>query len=415
MADPRPQLNEGRRLATSQARSWTGTYNVSVDRETAIFYWDTIRALNKNAILARIRDGQRQPAAWTLSSLVFQLERAPTTGMYHVQWAIQFGEKHRFSVVRRALTSLFGQGVHIERTQANQAAWDYCQKDDSRAEGTEPVIHGELVKPGQRSDLKAIHQDVLDGLTFEEIIIKNAAAYRYIKGLQTHIALRDNEHDDHETFVVAIHGPSGSGKTSIVRRSFPDCYMADSVKESWWDLLPPRAVVLIDDYEGGYNYQFLMRLLDRYPVRLGVKGQIVFRRPRIIFITSVHHPDSWYAGRYQDGLERRLLDGQIVDTSEWPTKDRDDPTWTPQAHCPMKWCQVCFDNNEKPIVPRLHTHRMEPEPRRLDPALLEAIDIRSETIEFSDEDEAQSREDSPPPANLLAAIDEDDIIWSSSD
>jgi hypothetical protein len=70
--------------------------------------------------------------------------------------------------------------------------------------------------------------------------------------------------------------------------------------------------VLIDDFNGDeYAITFMLRLLDRYPMQVPVKGGFRQWSPSVILVTSNIHPRDWYADATQahrDALLRRITD-----------------------------------------------------------------------------------------------------------
>ncbi len=80
-----------------------------------------------------------------LRYFVFLRERAPTTGTVHVQG-------YAYSNAAKSLSAwktIFGTRAHVEGARGSpQQNRDYCTKETSREEGTEPVEWGELPNQG---------------------------------------------------------------------------------------------------------------------------------------------------------------------------------------------------------------------------------------------------------------------------
>jgi hypothetical protein len=67
--------------------------------------------------------------------------------------------------------------------------------------------------------------------------------------------------------------------------------------------------VVIDEFRGGIDIAHLLRWLDRYPVRVEIKGSSMPLNADQIWITSNLDPRLWYADVDQmtvDALMRRL-------------------------------------------------------------------------------------------------------------
>lgn len=68
----------------------------------------------------------------------------------------------------------------------------------------------------------------------------------------------------------------------------------------------------MDDFYGGVKFNFLLKMFDRYPLQLPVKGQHAHKAWRIVFVTSNSEPREWYANHFDEhpdslaALRRRL-------------------------------------------------------------------------------------------------------------
>lgn len=85
----------------------------------------------------------------------FQLERGANNTL-HLQGYFQFSRNQRISAGRRMCP-----GSYLEqRKGSHDQARDYCRKEDTRAEGTEPVELGEARKEGagRRTDLEDVRR-----------------------------------------------------------------------------------------------------------------------------------------------------------------------------------------------------------------------------------------------------------------
>lgn len=180
----------------------------------------------------------------------------------------------------------------------------YCTKEGNATE------IGEAPKEkGKRSDLedikKAINQDH-KGI-FE--VIDMATSYQSIKMAEALFKYQKQPPPFKRT-IKWYWGATGTGKTrSAVEESNGDFYITtDTLK--WWDGYTGQKVVILDDLRPqSIEFHVLLRLLDRYPVRLQVKGASFWMPASsdTIIITSSLSPEQWQCGlEDREQLIRRL-------------------------------------------------------------------------------------------------------------
>lgn len=96
--------------------------------------------------------------------------------------------------------------------------------------------------------------------------------------------------------VTWIYGPTGTGKTRFVFDNEPlEHLWLASNDLKWFDGYSGQPAVLMDDFRGNFcSFHSLLRYLDRYPMRVPVKGGFVVWNPLRIYITSSRHPSQIY-------------------------------------------------------------------------------------------------------------------------
>lgn len=166
---------------------------------------------------------------------------------------------------------------------------------------------------GKRNDLILFKEAVMSGtiISYDMCLLEFpllCARYpRYVKEL---LGLRNKTRSralyteyvsgEMDKKVEIRYGPPGSGKTSHVYRKYDidDIYKLNlgdgSSKSLWFDDYNGEAVLLIDDFYGNVRYNYLLRLLDIYPLRCQSKGSFVHVNFSRIYITSNSHPEEWY-------------------------------------------------------------------------------------------------------------------------
>lgn len=84
----------------------------------------------------------------------------------------------------------------------------------------------------------------------------------------------------------------------------------------WFDGYNEQPIVIIDDYRGEYPVPMFLKLLDRYPMQVPIKGGFVNWSPKKIYITSNVEPRHWYNevdGRSLAAISRRFTEVTYID------------------------------------------------------------------------------------------------------
>nr|WAE42669.1 MAG: replication associated protein [Cressdnaviricota sp.] len=236
---------------------------------------------------------------------VFQLERGES-GTLHVQGYLSFRGQKTLSAVRNQLS----ERAHWESARGtalqNEA---YCTKEDCREPGTVVFRHGEPPRQGRRTDLEPVYAAVLAKRPFSEIAATFPEEYvKHHRGLEALSSVLI-EPRRFKTEVFWFFGPTGTGKSRKASELAPDAYYKMGTNK-WWDGYCGHEDVIIDDYRRDLcTFSELLRLFDRYPMPVEVKGgttQFVARR---LFVTSPKSPsDTWdgQTAEYLTQLTRRI-------------------------------------------------------------------------------------------------------------
>lgn len=209
----------------------------------------------------------------------------------HLQGCVTFVKSMRLSGVKKLLPR-----GHWEKAKALENARNYCMKDgdfflkDNRSQG-------------KRTDLQsAVTTLKTDGI---RAVAENHSTefVKYANGFQKLAfisRLGKRRHPD-----VTVHwlfGSTGTGKTRAVF----------DVTEVPWTSHPGQGVNWFDGYMGQDDVLFddlrwndikfndMLRITDRYPLTLSVKGGFVSWEPRNIFITNPVKPQSFYGVGSED-------------------------------------------------------------------------------------------------------------------
>ena len=247
--------------------------------------------------------------------ICYQGERAPSTDTPHLQGYIVLSNPRTFDGTRELLGPRFHLEIARGSTAQNVA---YCSKADSRDQlcgfdftehGDRSSVEGTGSGSGTRTDLAELAKRVRDGASEAEIAEDHPASYiMYTRGIrslvQQHIPRRS-----HKSIVHWYWGPTGTGKTRLACEESPDAYWKSSAHQ-WWDGYDGVSDVIIDDYRASFcPFNELLRLFDRYPYQVQVKGATQQLNAKRIFITTPKDPRATWASRTDEDiaqLERRI-------------------------------------------------------------------------------------------------------------
>ncbi len=233
-------------------------------------------------------------------------EVCPSTGRPHLQGYVEFES----AVTRSSAARRIGDAsAHFERRRGTQKqAIEYTCK----VPGGAWEEHGSKGSQGKRTDLDAVRDCLADGGTLREVL-DTGASYQGVRYAEKVLTYRERVRSS-PPHVVWCWGPTGTGKSRYAAEaseaaghSADDIYWHAGGK--WWDGYDGHGVVIMDDFRPeDLKFQFLLRLLDRYPFRVEVKGGYrQFRSPEI-YITCPKHPSECYreSGEDLDQLIRRI-------------------------------------------------------------------------------------------------------------
>ncbi len=235
-------------------------------------------------------------------------------GTYHFQGFVMFKNARTMSAIKKDL----GDRIHLELTRGSaQQNITYCSKDEEVTE------RGERPQPGKRSDLAVVRERILGGDSVRDVLpdCGTFQQLRFAECLSKYV--KPPKHRDVE--VIWLTGPTGCGKSRRAFQEAEDDYYVSWTQNGsrcWWDGYCGESVMIMDDYRGGdMKYAELLRLLDRYPLRLPMKGGSVWARWTKVIITSVLLPWECYSSQDdKDGicqLLRRISQILSCKDGEW--------------------------------------------------------------------------------------------------
>lgn len=278
MSQPQPIVNDGSQ--TSNHRNWCLTVNNPTDADLLI-----CQTLEANVRLTCVVVGQE----------------VGEFGTPHYQIALSYRDPVRFT----AVAGLFGGRAHVEVCRNLTAAIIYCRKD-----GNMIIDKDGRTGQGARSDLGVLVDCLTTGGLQKAKVIVPEMLIKFPAGCKLFVSI--GIAPSRPTMrVFTLVGPPGCGKTSWAHAEFPGAYFwspSGQGNHVWWDGYNGESTIIIDDFEpAALPYEVFVRLLDRYPLMLGVKGGTVPCEATTIVLTSNTLPHMWYTKQPLDAVERRTI------------------------------------------------------------------------------------------------------------
>lgn len=229
-----------------------------------------------------------------------QLEEGSETGYRHWQIICAFKSKKSLSSVKK----IFGDKCHGELSRS-EAANDYVHKEETACPGTRFELGSKPIRRNSKVDWESVWTAAQSGNIISIPAHVRITSYRTIRAISSDYSRPIPMERECKVF----WGKSGTGKS---RRAWGEAGMEAYCKDprsKFWDGYQVEENVVIDEFRGGIDISHLLRWLDRYPVRVEIKGSSRPLLAKRIWITSNVRPEQWYPDLDADTLEalmRRL-------------------------------------------------------------------------------------------------------------
>lgn len=231
--------------------------------------------------------------------LIFGRETGDS-GNYHLQGYLETTKKISFSTLKK----LFPRS-HLEKAKYEEYAYNYCKKEGNWVEfGVRQMAQG------KRSDLLAVQEALIAGATEMDLWTDHfAPMVRYNNSFRAYRLLLLGQQERAAPTVSLLWGKTGTGKTREVWEREEVANLWNWGGDRWFDGYIGQEAVLFDDFDGSQiHFRQLLRLLDRYPLNVPIKGGFVPWIPKRIYLTSNSNIESWFPLEDIAPLARRLTE-----------------------------------------------------------------------------------------------------------
>lgn len=229
--------------------------------------------------------------------LLYQKE-VGESGTPHLQGFMYFYNQINLSTLNKLLPR-----ASFSKPRCIKACILYCKKEKTRVEG--PFEYGKMPEQGRRTDLEELSNKFLT-MSVQNFIKEAPMEYvKYHRGLHALKSI-STTHRSSPPSVSWFWGKSGKGKTRTAFETHDSVYMKDGTQ--WWDGYEQQTAIIIDDFDGKWNFRDLLRLLDRYPYQGQTKGGYVKINSPYIYITCEFAPTDYWDDNDLEQITRRITE-----------------------------------------------------------------------------------------------------------
>ncbi|AHY24220.2 replication protein [bream circovirus 1] len=249
------------------------------------------------------------------------------SGTPHLQGFVNLKTKARLSSMKEVISPR----AHFEPAKGTDLQNDeYCTKDNDIY-----LRIGEPSKQGKRSDLlKAVELLHSTSGNITEVARACPATFiRYGRGLRDYWLTVGATPRNFKTEVFILIGPPGCGKSRYAFDATCDKPVFYKQRGDWWDGYMAQEAIIIDDFYGWMKYDEMLRICDRYPHKVPVKGSFVEFSAKKIYITSNEHVINWYKF---DGYDAKALMRRVTSYKMWYNNDFIEMNDMTLVQCPIK-------------------------------------------------------------------------------
>jgi len=211
-------------------------------------------------------------------------------GTPHLQGYVYFSHPKVFGSLKKKLPR-----AHLEVAKGTpQENKKYCSKQKVLFE------FGDIPQQGKRNDIDEV-RDILKDPSCNapmRTVVNQATSYQSIRVAEVWLKYHERKRQ-WKPEVKWFWGPTGAGKTFSAHQWLGDEDTWVSGEDGkWFDGYDGHENVIFDEFRRDFcKFHVLLKLLDRYPYQLPVKGTFRQFLAKKIAITSCYHPEDVYSTR----------------------------------------------------------------------------------------------------------------------
>lgn len=219
------------------------------------------------------------------------------SGTKHIQGYIYYKNPKKFKTMKKNW-----KRAHLEVPKGSAEEnlkyiqGPYEKNGKQKPYNPDAIVFGTCPKQGSRSDLEVVKERLKETGRMRDVVTV-ATSYQSVRMAECILKYHELPRTE-KPFVRWFWGPTGTGKSKTAYELLgEDCYTCMSTAK-WFEGYDGHTEVLIDDMRKDFcKFHELLRLLDRYQMRIECKGGSRQFRATHIIITSCYSPQTLFDTR----------------------------------------------------------------------------------------------------------------------
>lgn len=250
--------------------------------------------------------------------LLYAPETCPTTNRKHWQGYVYWKNQKSIKASNKCLDKIWCKPAKGDTSsQEAYIKGPYTKNDKTKPANPDFKEFGIKPEQGKRTDLNALKEEIIEGLTVDQIVMDNPMVFhqygRTLERIQNIVNRRK-----HRTWMTKGYwywGETGVGKSHIAFDGFdPDTHYVYNISDNgFWNGYTGQEIVIINELRGQIPFSELLDLVDIWPKWVKVKGgeQIPFLAKEVR-ITSCNKPEDVYYNCFEHNESIKEFDRRFT-------------------------------------------------------------------------------------------------------